>query len=139
MNPASAGFFYGRFHVTVFTLWLLDLLFMTVHIAVTGFNLLGWMWPRARRAHRALVGLTLLCWLGAGLAVGTIGYCPLTDWHWRVKAARGEAGLPASFIDYLLQGAGIHIDPGLVRDGTAAAMALVVLVTLALWWRERRR
>jgi hypothetical protein len=48
------------------------------------------------------MGLTLLAWLGIGWYIGTIGYCPLTDWHWDVKRALGETDLPNSFIKYLL-------------------------------------
>ncbi len=36
-----------------------------------------------------------------GLIVGTLGYCPLTDWHFWVLTKLGETGLPNSYIKYL--------------------------------------
>ncbi len=118
-------------------LLLLDIAFYILHLAVTGFNLLGWIPRAARRLHRWCVGVTAFCWLGAGLWVGTIGYCPLTDWHWRIKQMRGQYDLPGSFITHLLNGAGLYPDPVLVDYGVGITFAVIVLITLVLWWRAR--
>ncbi|MBU0800999.1 MAG: DUF2784 domain-containing protein [Alphaproteobacteria bacterium] len=123
--------------MTAFLLGAADLFLLVTHLAVVLFNLFGWIWLRTRRWHRICVGLTLFCWLGAGLAVGTIGYCPLTDWHWQVKEAQGAGPLPDSFIDYVLQMVGVHLGAEAVYGLTAGAFALVVVITLGLWVWER--
>lgn len=122
----------------IMALLLLDIAFYAVHILVTGFNLLGWIPKATRRLHRWCVGITAFCWLGAGLYVGVIGYCPLTDWHWQVKYARGAENLPNSFITLLLNYAGIFPDPAHVDTTVGATFAGIVLLTLILWLRERR-
>ncbi len=117
---------------------LADYFFHFVHLGVIGFNLFGWVHPVTRRAHRYLVALTATCWLGVGLAVGAIGYCPLTDWHWQVKRALGQDILPRSYIDYILQAAGIYAQPLTVDIVVGVTFALIVVITLALWWRDAR-
>lgn len=104
----------------------LDYFFLLLHLAVLFFNLFGWIHPRTRIMHRWCVGITLFCWLVVGLWVGTIGYCPLTDWHWQVKEARGLGLMPDSFIDYLLRGV-----------GPVFPAAAVVAVTGWLWVQDR--
>ncbi|MEZ0262468.1 MAG: DUF2784 family protein [Alphaproteobacteria bacterium] len=122
--------------MTPVQLLLADIAFDIVHLGVIFFNLFGWIWPATRLAHRWLVAATVVCWLGIGAWYGTIGYCPLTDWHWQVKNARGT-GTPAySYIDYLLQMAGIHADPVYIDAGVAVVFISVVAVTVYLWWRD---
>lgn len=75
----------------------------------------------------------------AGLWVGTIGYCPLTDWHWQIKEARGLGPMPDSFIDYLLRGVGLVFPAAAVEAATGIVFAGVVMVTGWLWVRERGR
>ena len=45
--------------------------------------------------------LTGASWLILGLIVGTLGYCPFTDWHFRVLEKLGESNLPYSYLKYL--------------------------------------
>jgi hypothetical protein len=115
-----------------------DIFFDVFHVCVIFFNLFGWIWPATRLAHRWLLGATAVCWLGVGAWYGTIGYCPLTDWHWDIKEARGQDRLTISYIDYLLQKAGIHASPEYIDVGVAAAFVTVLAVTLAIWRRESR-
>lgn len=117
---------------------LADYFFHIIHLAVIGFNLFGWVLPATRRAHRWLVALTAICWLGVGLAVGAIGYCPLTDWHWQVKRALGEEILPRSYIDYLLQLVAIQAAPQSVDIAVGVTFAAIVVITSALWRRDAR-
>lgn len=120
-------------------LLLADIAFDVVHICVIFFNLFGWILPATRLAHRWLVGTTAACWLGVGAWYGTIGYCPLTDWHWKVKEARGQGTAAYSYIDYLLQMAGIYGNPAYIDSAVAVVFAAVVTVTVRLWWQERRK
>lgn len=118
---------------------LLDVLFVVLHTSLVGFNMLGWAWRGTRRLHLLTIGATLLFWFGAGAAYGW-GYCPLTDWHWDVKRALGETGLPASWIKYHLDAlTGIDWNAALV-DAVVMGGALVALgLSVALNLRDRHR
>lgn len=118
---------------------LADISFDVLHICVILFNLFGWIPRRTRFAHRALIGVTAFFWLAVGPVIGSLGYCPLTDWHWRIKEMRGETNLPASYIDYIFAWGGFHPDPQAVQLGTGIVFALTVAMTGIVWWRERGR
>jgi hypothetical protein len=45
--------------------------------------------------------LTGASWLFLGLLYGTLGYCPLTDWHFTILNKLGKTDLPVSYIKYL--------------------------------------
>ncbi|MCY3679565.1 MAG: DUF2784 domain-containing protein [Gemmatimonadetes bacterium] len=118
---------------------LYDLVFVAFHTALIVFNMAGWAWRRTRRFHLLTISATLLSWFGLGIAYGW-GYCPLTDWHWQVKRALGETGLPASWVKYYLdQLTGVAWNAGLV-DGLVIGVALAALVlSVGLNLRDRRR
>jgi hypothetical protein len=78
----------------------LDIFISIIHVLLILACLLGWMFPRTRRAHLILMAGLVGCWFLLGLKYG-IGYCPLTDWHWQVKGQLGEGSLPHSFIKYI--------------------------------------
>lgn len=80
---------------------LLDIFFTVFHTTLIIFNLLGWLWKRSRKYNLVILLLTGSSWLLLGLIVGTPGYCPLTDWHFKVLYRLGETGLPSSYIKYL--------------------------------------
>jgi hypothetical protein len=77
----------------------LDIFLTLLHFVIILFNLFGWIWKPLRRAHLICVAITAGCWFILGIWYG-IGYCPVTDWEWRVKARLGETNLPDSFITY---------------------------------------
>jgi len=56
---------------------------------------------KTRKANLILLLLTGLSWFGLGIFYGW-GYCPLTDWHWKVLRELGETGLPNSYVSYLI-------------------------------------
>jgi hypothetical protein len=118
-------------------LFILDVFLTLTHIVVTAFNVTGWIWRPLRRLHRWCVALTAVSWLIIGSAIGTLGYCFLTDWHWQVKRLRGETDLPHSFISYLFAHIGIHSPPLAVDIAVAAVFAAVCLITIGLYVRER--
>ncbi len=120
---------------------LLDAVFIAFHTLLVAFNLLGWIWRRTRRLHLIAITATLLSWFGLGLVYGW-GYCPLTDWHWDVKRALGEAGLPASWVKYHLDlVTGLDWSPALVDSlviGSAiGACVLSVALNVRDWARPR--
>lgn len=103
---------------------LLDMLLTILHLLIIGFNLLGWIWPRTRRWHLVCIGCTAGSWLLLGIWFG-LGYCPVTDWQWDVKAQLGEKDLPASFIKYFADRiSGRDIPAEVIDLATAAGFAL---------------
>lgn len=80
-------------------LHFLDILYTLLHLLIIGFNLFGWIFPRTRKLHFIFVLVTAASWFILGIWFG-IGYCPVTDWQWRVKEQLGERDLPDSFITY---------------------------------------
>src|SRR5215208_4900882 len=77
----------------------LDVALTILHMAFIVFNLFGWIPKRTRKAHLVCILLTAASWFVLGIWYG-MGYCPITDWQWRVKEQMGEQNLPASFIKY---------------------------------------
>lgn len=78
-----------------------DVFFLVFHSSLVIFNLSGWIWKKTRIYNLLTLGLTGLSWSLSGLVSGIYGYCPLTDWHFRVLEKLGEKGLPASYMKYL--------------------------------------
>lgn len=117
----------------------LDIFFVLFHTALILFNLFGWIPRRLRRANLVALLLTAFSWLGLGLFYG-IGYCPFTDWHWRVLWALGRTDLPRSYTQYLLvRLLGISLPAATVDVLTAASAALALAVSLTLNVRDWRR
>lgn len=80
-------------------LHFLDILLTLLHLLIIGFNLSGWIFPVTRKLHFIFIIATAFSWLILGIWFG-MGYCPITDWQWRVKEQLGEHNLPDSFITY---------------------------------------
>ena len=118
---------------------VLDICFLVFHASLISFILTGWIWTSTRRLHLLVVGLTAFSWFGLGLIYG-IGYCPSTDWHWQVKKARGETGLPNSYVKYYIDRlTGLSWDPRLV-DAIVLSIGLAALgLSISLNWRDWRR
>ncbi len=116
---------------------MLDALFIALHTLLVGFNLIGWAWRRARRLHLITITATLLSWFGLGVVYGW-GYCPLTDWHWQVKRALGETGLPASCVEYYLDRlTGFDWSPATVDAVVVGSALAALLLSMALNLRDR--
>ena len=118
---------------------VLDIFFLVFHASLIAFILTGWIWKSTRRLHLLVMGLTSLSWFALGLFYG-IGYCLSTDWHWQVKRARGETGLPNSYVKYYLDHiTGLSWDPRLV-DVSVLLIGLAALVlSISLNWQDWRR
>lgn len=113
----------------------LDYFFVVFHSALIGFNAIGWIWQRTRRWHLLSVGAMWISWLGLGLVYG-LGYCPCTDWHWRVKRALGEDDLPRSYIKYYFDRlTGQEWDAAAVDNGVLAAA--IIMLALSIWANTR--
>lgn len=107
-----------------------------LHMGMVLFMLTGWAFRGLLLAHRIMLALIWGSWLGLGVYVQFLGYCILTDWHWQLKEAMGEYGMPPAYIEYLLwQLAAPDLPDTLVAYGTGGAF--VVLTFLSLWRRRK--
>lgn len=114
-----------------------DSFFLYFHLGLTVFNLTGWIWPKTRTIHFIVTSLTLASWLGLGIFYG-IGYCPLTDLHWRVREKLGYTDMPASYIKFLVDYfTGWDVNAQLVDHAAAVSMAVVFGVSLYLQVKQR--
>ena len=122
----------------------LDIFFVVFHSLVVLFNLAGWIWKRTRFANLVLLLLTGFSWLFIGLIVGSLGYCPLTDWHFRVLTKLGHSDLPSSYIKYLADRiTGLDFNASLVDKITLfafiSALVLSVFLNIRDWKNKARK
>lgn len=111
---------------------VLDFIYTLVHLLIIGFNLFAWAFRATRRLHLYGVALTLACWLILGIWYG-IGYCPVTDWQWQVKAQLGEQNLPNSFVKYYADKiSGQSVDANLIDVLTAGSFLLSIIISVYL-------
>ena len=117
----------------------LNAIFHVVHIAVILFVLIGWVFPPMRLAHLILVLLTLGSWFILGRWLGH-GYCPISDWHWKIKAAFGGSKPQGTYIHLLLQNISgqklnsEHVDQFVVMTTLAVAVISITLNIRATWF-----
>ena len=110
--------------------------FFVFHTAWIAFTCLGWIWKRTRPWQLAAVALTALSWVLLGFWYGW-GYCPLTEWHWQVRARLGHTD-PPSYVQFLIReftGADIGARPADVL----AVVALSAAAILGVASRRRGR
>jgi hypothetical protein len=111
---------------------LLDIIFLSLHLLVISFNMFGWIWIRTRKLHLIVLAATLFSWLILGLKYG-LGYCFLTDWHWKTKMKLGETNLPNSFIKYFFdQYTFLDLSTKVVDTITIISFALAILIAIYL-------
>jgi hypothetical protein len=116
---------------------ILDIFFMVFHSSIVLFNLFGWIWRKTRVYNLITLGLTGASWLFLGLVVGTLGYCPLTDWHFSVLNKLGVTDLPNSYMKYLAERiTGMDINASLVDKVTLYSFLLALLISLYLNIRD---
>jgi hypothetical protein len=80
----------------------LDFFFFVFHSCLILFILGGWAWKKTRRANLALILLTAFSWFFLGIWYG-YGYCPCTDWHWKVRYKLGIYPTQDSYIEFLIE------------------------------------
>lgn len=84
--------------------------------------------------------LTLIAWMLLGLYKGVIGYCPLTDWHWDVKRALGETGMPSSFVEYMVEKAmGINFPTLMMDIFTASGLIFGIVMSIIIYLKEMKK
>jgi len=117
----------------------LDIFFTVFHSSLVLFVLTGWIWRKTRKLHLAVVILTAASWLILGIFYG-LGYCPFTDWHFRILEKLGHTGLPSSYISFLvIRISGLRPDQGWVDALTTAGLIVGVVGNLLLMWLSWRK
>lgn len=81
---------------------ILNGLFHGAHVSIIVFVLVGWVFPSLRRFHFVLLVLILSSWFILGRWLG-VGYCPISDWHWKLKGSLGEGRPEGTYIHHVLQ------------------------------------
>jgi ammonia channel protein AmtB len=108
----------------------LDGFLTIVHLSIILFNLFGWIPKVTRKAHLISILLTAGSWFVLGIWYG-MGYCPFTDWQWKVKSQLGEKNLPSNFIEYFLKKITNHdFSTNFINNLIAACFALAALLSL---------
>jgi hypothetical protein len=108
----------------------LDIFFVIFHTLLIMVNLFGWAWRRTKRLNFITLCLTGGSWFVLGIFYGW-GYCPLTDWHFRVLNKLGEYDLPSSYIKYLIDRIlGSDINAKLVEMATLILFILALLLSI---------
>jgi len=125
------------------TYHILDMFFIIFHPSLIIFNLFGWIWRKTRIWNLITLILTGASWLFLGLIVGTLGYCPFTEWHFNVLRKLGETDLPTSYIKYLTDRiTGLAISASLVDKVTLyafiAALAISLFLNIRDLWVKRQ-
>jgi len=116
---------------------VLDIFFVLFHTFLIFFNLFGWIWRKTRIFNLILLVLTGSSWLFLGLIVGSLGYCPLTDWHFTVLNRLGETDLPSSYVKYLADRlTGLDINPSLVDNVTLYSFLAAFIISIFLNIRD---
>jgi len=118
----------------------LDIFFLVLHTSVIIFNSLGWVWIKTRKANLVLLLTTAGSWLFLGLIVGTLGYCPLTDWHFNVLYKLGETDLPVSYVKYLADRIlGTDFNSGMIDSITLWMLVASLLISIVLNFRDYKK
>ncbi len=117
---------------TILIYKILDIFFLVFHSTLTLFNLFGWISKKTRKLNLITLSLTGFSWLGLGIFYG-IGYCPLTDWHFKILEKMGHTGLPASYIKYIADRlTGYNFDPKFINHITAIAFIIAFTFSVIL-------
>ncbi len=112
-------------------------LFHLVHIVIILFVMIGWIFSTLLPLHLALTLLTLGSWFILGRWFG-IGYCPISDWHWKIKAILGEGRPNGTYIHLVLQNItkrelNSAIVDKVVLIGTMVIMGISLVLNVQAW------
>ena len=120
-------------------LQFLDILLFATHFVVMMFIILGWIWPKTRKAHLILLAATLLSWFVMGYWKGW-GYCILTDWEWDIKRELGETNLPSSYTAYIFNSIlGLNLSRIVVDYITALGLLFGVVMAIYFTWLKKSK
>ena len=116
---------------------ILDIFFVVFHSSLILFNLFGWIWRKTRIINLITLSITGASWLFLGLIFDTLGYCPLTDWHFSILYKLGKTNLPDSYVKYLADRiTGLNISAPLVDHVTLYLFLLALIISVVLNVRD---
>jgi hypothetical protein len=116
---------------------ILDIFFVIFHSSLIIFNLFGWIWKRTRIINLVTLLLTGGSWLLLGMIVGVPGYCPFTDWHFRILEKLGETDLPNSYVKYLADRiTGLDMNATLIDKVTLYTFVAALMISVFLNARD---
>ncbi len=111
---------------------IVDYFFILLHYALILFNVFGWIVPRWRFANLISLSLTAFSWFVLGIWYG-IGYCPFTDWHWKVRQLLGYPDESNSYIHFLiLKIVGVNLPENWVDSATLIVFLLSFFISTIL-------
>ncbi|MGD2294792.1 MAG: DUF2784 domain-containing protein [Candidatus Aminicenantes bacterium] len=120
----------------------LDKFFFVFHSCLILFILFGWLWKKTRKANLALILLTAFSWFILGIWYG-YGYCPCTDWHWKVRFKLGIATTQDSYIEFLIETfTGLDVSRTLVDVIALIFLIAAFLASIAtnfLDWKKKKK
>jgi len=109
-----------------------DIFFVIFHTSLIIFILFGWIFKRTRIINLIILLITAGSWTILGIFFG-FGYCPLTDWHFRILEKLGHTSLPDSYIKYLADRlTGLSFNQELIDTITLWGLIVVLGISLYL-------
>lgn len=110
----------------------LNIALHVTHQCLIGFTVFGWAFCETRLMHLATMVLVGVSWLGFGMFHG-LGYCVLTDLHWKLKERMGEERPDFGYMKFLADRlSGRDIDAKLIDAVTYVTCALCSAASLLL-------
>jgi len=86
--------------------------------------------------------LTALSWTFLGIWYG-FGFCPCTDWHWKVREKLGYFDMPSSYTKFLIDSlTGLDVNEKLVDILAVSFLVLALffsVFTNVRDWRKRQK
>jgi Protein of Unknown function (DUF2784) len=118
-------------------LHFIDYFFILFHAVLILFNVFGWIVPKWRFANLITLSLTAFSWFMLGIWYG-IGYCPFTDWHWKVRQLLGYNDQSNSYIHFLiLKITGIKLAENWVDRTTLIVFFAAFSISLYFFTKKR--
>lgn len=121
---------------------VLDKFFIVFHSSLILFNCFGWAWKKTRKANLTVLLMTVFSWFFLGIWYG-FGYCPCTDWHWKVREKLGLYNNPNSYIEFLVETlTGLDVSSTLVDIFALLFLIIALLMSLLtniLDWRKKKK
>lgn len=118
---------------------LLDISFIIFHSLLILVNLFGWIWKPTRKINFITLILTGGSWFILGIFYGW-GYCPLTDWHFRVLIRLGNYDLPSSYVKYLFDRiTGADVNAAFIDNATVSLYFIALLISVYVNFIKQRK
>ncbi len=110
----------------------LNYFFFAFHTLLILFNIFGWIFRKTRKWNLLTLLITAFSWFVLGIWYGW-GYCPFTDWHWKVRELMGYHDQSASYIHFLfLKLTGLNVSMHVVDVTTIIVFATSLF--LSAWF-----